>query len=90
MLSQARARTFATDCAYRWPPRDVAIPRALSGSAISRGVRAPAFWASRVIGRTLAAYLLASDFTASTALLRAAWSLGLPRETPRALAAERA
>src|SRR5215831_7428728 len=35
---------FATDCAYHWPPRAVAMPRALSASAISRSVRAPAFW----------------------------------------------
>jgi hypothetical protein len=37
----------------------------------------------------LAAYLSASVFTASTALLRATWSRGLPRITPRALAAEK-
>jgi len=42
-------------------------------------VRAPAFWASRMIGNTLAAYLSASAFTASTAFLRAMWSRGLPR-----------
>ena len=32
----------------------------------------------------------ASAFTAPTAFLRASWSLGLPRVTPRALAAESA
>ena len=41
-------------------------------------------------GRTFAAYLSASAFTASTAPLRATWSVGLPRETPRAFAAARA
>jgi hypothetical protein len=35
---------------------------------------------------TLAAYLSASAFTAFTALLRPMWSVGLPRDTPRALA----
>ena len=66
--------------AYHCPPRAVAMPRALSASAISRSVRAPAFCASRMIGSTFAAYLSASDFTASTALLRAKaiWSRELP------------
>jgi hypothetical protein len=40
---------FATDCAYHCPT----IPRALSASAISLRVRAPAFCASRMIGSTL-------------------------------------
>jgi hypothetical protein len=48
-------RRFATDCAYHCPPRAVAIPRALSASAISLSVRAPAFCASRMIGSTFAA-----------------------------------
>jgi hypothetical protein len=65
---------FATDWAYHCPPRAVAIPRALSASAISLKVRAPAFCASRMIGSTLATYLSASAFTA---LLRAMWSRGL-------------
>jgi hypothetical protein len=43
-----------------------------------------------MIGRTLAANLSASAVTASTALLRAAWSLRLPRATPRTFAAARA
>jgi hypothetical protein len=42
------------------PRRGVAMPRALSASAISMRVRAPAFCASRMIGSTLAAYLSAS------------------------------
>jgi hypothetical protein len=58
--------------------RAVAIPRALSASAISLRVRVPAFCASRMIGMTFAE-LSASAFTASTVLLRAAWSLGFPR-----------
>jgi hypothetical protein len=45
--------------AYHRSPRAVAMLRALSASAISRSVRAPAFWASRIKGRTLAAYLSA-------------------------------
>src|SRR6266481_533793 len=36
-----------------------------------------------MMGSTLAANLSASAFTASTAFLRATWSLGLPRVTPR-------
>lgn len=75
---------FATDRAYHWPPRAVAMPRAFGASAISRSVRAPAFCASRMIGSTLVAYPSASYFTASTALLLATLSLGLPRVTPRA------
>jgi len=51
----ALSRMFATLWAYHCPPRAVAIPRAFRASAISLSVRAPAFWASRMIGRTLAA-----------------------------------
>jgi TolB-like protein/class 3 adenylate cyclase len=64
--------------------------RALSAAAISLSVFAPAFCASLMIGSTLAANLSASADTASKAFLRATWSLGLPRVTPRALAAARA
>jgi hypothetical protein len=50
LFAYARSMMFATDCAYYCPPRAVAMPRAFSGSAISRSVRAPALWASRMIG----------------------------------------
>ena len=43
-----------------------------------------------MMGSTLAANLSAEAVTVSTALLRATWRLGLPRVTPRALAAARA
>jgi hypothetical protein len=49
----ARSRMFATLWAYYCPPLTVAMPRALSASAISLRVRAPAFWASRMMGSTL-------------------------------------
>src|SRR6516165_4766022 len=81
-LSYARARMFATDCAYHWPPRAVAIPRALSALAISLSVRAPAFWASPMIGSTFAAKLSASAFTAAIAFLRATRRRGFPKVTP--------
>jgi hypothetical protein len=87
---QARSRMFATDFAYHCPPRAVATPRAFKADAISLRVAAPAFCASRMIGSTLAANLSASVVTASSALLRATESLGLPRVTPRAFAAARA
>jgi hypothetical protein len=86
-VSQARSRTFATDFACHCPPRAVATPRAFRADAISLSVLAPAFCASRMIGRTFAANLSASAVTACTALLRATESLGLPRVTPRAFAA---
>ena len=59
----ARSRTFATDLAYHCPPRAVATPRAFKADAISLRVVAPAFWASRMIGSTLAANLSASAVT---------------------------
>ena len=68
----------------------MAIPRALSAVVYSLSVVAPAFWASLMIGRTLAANRSASAETASRAILRAIWSLGFPRVTPRAFAAARA
>ena len=43
-----------------------------------------------MMGSTLAANLSASAVTASTAFLRATASLGLPKVTPRAFAADRA
>jgi hypothetical protein len=49
------------------------------GQPPSLRVVAPAFCASRMMGRTFAAYLSASAFIAYTAPLRATWSLGLPR-----------
>ena len=66
------------------------MPRAFKAAAISLSVVAPAFCASRIMGRTFAANLLALEITASTALLRATWSFGLPKVTPRAFAADRA
>jgi hypothetical protein len=51
----ARSRMLLTDLACHRPPRAVAMPRAFSASAICRNVVAPAFWASRMMGRTLAA-----------------------------------
>src|SRR5258706_16485422 len=50
-----RSRMFFTEVANHLPPRAVWTPRALRASAISRSVVAPAFWAARIIGRTLAA-----------------------------------
>jgi hypothetical protein len=43
VCSYVRSRMFATDLAYHYPPRAVEMPRALSASAISLRVRAPAF-----------------------------------------------
>jgi hypothetical protein len=83
----ARSRMLATDFAYHCPPRAVATPRAFKADAISLRVAAPAFCASRMIGSTLAANLSASAATASSALLQAAESLGLPRVTLRAFVA---
>src|SRR5882724_1802752 len=70
-----------TDFACHCPPRAVATPRAFSAAAIFRRDVAPAFCASRMMGRTLAANLSAEAVTISTALLRATWSFGLPRVT---------
>jgi hypothetical protein len=89
-FSYARSSMLLTDVACHWPPRAVATPRAFSAAAISLSVFAPAFCASRMMGSTLAANLSAPAVTASTALLRAIWSLGLPRATPRAFTAARA
>ena len=51
----ARSRMFATDFACHCPPRAVGTPRAFSAAAISLRDVAPAFCASRMMGRTLAA-----------------------------------
>ena len=64
------------------PPRAVATPRAFNALGMSVRVVAPAFCASLMMGRTLAANLSAEAVTVSIALLRATWSLGLP---PRVL-----
>jgi len=60
VLPYARSRTLLTDFACHCPPRAVATPRAFSAAAISRNVVAPAFCASRMIGRTFAANRSAS------------------------------
>jgi hypothetical protein len=51
----ARSRMLLTDFACHWPPRAVATPRVFSAAAISLRDVAPAFCASRMIERTLAA-----------------------------------
>jgi hypothetical protein len=60
VVAYARSRMFATDFAYHCPPRAVATPRAFKADAISLSVAAPAFFASRMMGNTLAANLSAS------------------------------
>ena len=60
---QARSRMFATHFAYHWPPRAVGTPRAFSAAAMSLSVIAPAFCASRMMGKTLAANLSAEAVT---------------------------
>ena len=52
---------FATDFACHCPPRAVATPRAFSAAAMSLRDVAPAFWASRMMGRTFAANLAEAD-----------------------------
>jgi hypothetical protein len=81
MLSEARARTFATDCV----PLDPAGRGDASGDEcvcnLPQRSRARLLGLARMIGSTLAAYLFASAFTASAALLRATWSYqGSPRD----------
>ena len=84
-VSQARSRTFATDFACHCPPRAVATPRAFSAAAISLRDVAPAFCASRMMGRTLAANRSASAVTASSALLRATMELWVAKGHPASL-----
>ena len=77
-----RSKTFLTDIAYQAPPRGVVMPRAFKASATARKLVAPAFCASRMIGRMFAACWSALALIEATALSRALESLGLPRVTP--------
>jgi hypothetical protein len=78
---------FLTDVACQAPQRTVANDSIQSCRATARNVFAPALCASLMTGRTFAAWRSASAFTVA-APLRVSWSLGLPRVTPRALAAD--
>jgi hypothetical protein len=49
----ARSRMLLTDFARHRPPRAVATPRAFNAAAMSLNDVAPAFCASRMMGRTL-------------------------------------
>src|SRR5215211_448917 len=87
----ARVRIAPTCTWDQLPPRAVGTRRAFKAAARAARLLTPLACSSRTIGMTLAANWLAAALRA--ALARAAASavgLGLPRRTPRALAASNA
>jgi transposase InsO family protein len=66
----ARRKMFRTVAASHFPPRAVAMPRALRTEAIWRRDFAPAAWASRIPGLTVSAWASASALLAAWAIAR--------------------
>src|SRR5215211_8125194 len=83
----SRAAPEPTWTCDQLPPRAVGTLRALRAAASPARLVIPAACSSRTIGKTLPANWSAAALTAALASTAAAVGLGLPRRTPRALAA---